>query len=228
MTSHRRRSSLPFATLGLIACASVIAACSSVNQGLESAGQDFASLIADDSGPSLAPAPLPRYAGGQRFSYSDGRVERVVSSNGKQVTWKGAGGERFTTDRNFVVPKLSSSLASTQHSVINGAGGLWPLAVGKADRMRIGRSSTAADGSVNAKAARNYNCRVSNTAKVSVPAGSFDTYRVQCTRFSGSGKRLVETRVWHYAPAIGHYVRYEEIDRKTGIRKSVDLVDFAG
>lgn len=227
MVTNRRCFAVPMKALGLLAGCVALAACTSMNDGVTRAGQDFTALIADDGGPVMAPAPLPRYRSGQSFSFSDGRVQRVVSADGREVAWQGPQEERFTTDRNFVVPKLSSSLAGTQRSVIKGAEGLWPLAIGKSDRMRIGRTSADAAGGQIAKAARSYNCRVSNTERLSVPAGSFDTYRVQCTRFSSSGKRLVETRVWHYAPALGHYVRYEEIDRKTGIRNRIDLVDFS-
>ncbi len=228
MITNRRRFAVSLKAIGLVAGCAALAACASMNQGVKGAGQDFTALIAEDGGPEMAPAALPRYRSGQSFSFSDGRVHRVVAADGKQVSWQGPQGESFTTDRSFVVPKLSSSLAGSKHSIINGAEGLWPLAVGKSDRMRIARSSVDAAGGQISKAARSYNCRVSNTERLSVPAGSFDTYRVQCTRFSSSGKRLVETRVWHYAPEVGHFVRYEEIDRKTGVRNAIDLVGFAG
>ena len=209
----------------LLAAPLLLAACANV---VEQAGEQMTSLIADSDGPSLPPAAKPSYRSGQRFTYSDGRVMQVLSSQGDEVVWRGTDGGSYRADRNFVVPRLSSSSSSYQRAVVNDADALWPLQVGKGDRLRVVRSSLAADGSRTVSPARTYNCRVSGTERLSVPAGSFDTFRVQCARYSSSGKRLIETKVWHYAPSLGHVVRYETIERKSGRRDIAELVSSSG
>ncbi len=219
----RRRA--PFFSGLLLAAPLLLAACGGL---VEQAGEQMTLLIADSDGPPLPPATKPSYRSGQRFTYSDGRIMQVVSSQGNEVVWRNADGNSYRTDRNFVVPRLASSNANYQRAVVNDADALWPLQVGKGDRLRVVRSSIAPDGSRQVSPARTYNCRVSGTERLSVPAGSFDTFRVQCARYSSSGKRLIETKVWHYAPSLGHVVRYETIERKSGRRDIAELVSSSG
>ncbi|GAB5469659.1 MAG: hypothetical protein Kilf2KO_26890 [Rhodospirillales bacterium] len=201
----------------------MLAACSDFER---QAGQQLSALSTSSADPVMAPAPLPSYRPGQSFRFSDGQSLRVVSSDAGRVVWRDQDGGQRVTARNFVVPTLEA--AGMERAVVNDAGGLWPLQVGKSDRMRIARTKVEPNGVRVSQGARNYNCRVSNTERITVAAGSYETYRVQCNRFSNSGKRLVETRVWHYAPAVGHFVRRDDIDRKTGWRERVELVGLSG
>ncbi len=225
MHSDTTRRRLFLRTAALLAAPLLLAACGNV---IERAGEGMTAMIADSDGPPMAPAAKPSYRSGQRFTYSDGQVMQVVSSRGEEVVWRGADGTRHRTDRNFVVPRLSSSGDSYERAVVNDADALWPLQVGKGDRLRVVRTQIASDGSRKTQPARTYNCRVSGTERLSVPAGTYDTYRVQCARYSGSGKRLIETKVWHYAPSLGHVVRYETIERKSGRREIAELTSSSG
>ncbi|MEO1194006.1 MAG: hypothetical protein AAFY02_19775 [Pseudomonadota bacterium] len=216
-----RRPLLP--ALALAAAPFLLAACSTVER---EAGQQLASLSSSPGDPVMAPASMPFYQPGQTFTFDDGQRDQVIGIEGMRVIWRDEQSRQEVTTRNFVEPVLERG--SRQRAVVNDASGLWPLQVGKSDRMRIARSRIEADGTRTNQTSRNYNCRVSNTEMVMVPAGEFETYRVQCNRFSNSGKRLVETQVWYYAPEVGHYVKWEEIDRKTGNRNGRSLISYSG
>ena len=53
-----------------------------------------------------------------------------------------------------------------------------------------------------------------------VPAGRFASYPITCDRPT-RGRSGIPTRTyrWYYAPAVGHYVRYEEYRRPRGAKR---------
>ena len=159
-------------------------------------------------GIALAPATLPRYAVGERFHYSDGRVEQVLGLDGDRVLWRRVGGSDFAGDRDFTLPRAAwVSRGKTVRDVVEGAPpSLWPLQVGKDTRLSVRRTITDTDGQ-SQSSSRDWRCRVADTVLIKVRIGSFEAYEIRCVRYAGN--RPVEVRIWHYAPEIAHYMRYE-------------------
>ena len=62
-----------------------------------------------------------------------------------------------------------------------------------------------------------WSCETTGTKHVRVLAGEFDTYQVDCKRYSTSG-RWWQNRTWYYAPSIGTYVLRRDFYKKSGER----------
>ena len=159
-------------------------------------------------GIALAPAPLPRYAAGERFHYSDGRIEQVLALDGNRVFWRRVGGSDFTGGRDFTLPRSAWVWrGKTGSDVLEGAPpSLWPLQVGKATRLSVRRTVTDTDGQ-SQSSLRDWRCHVADTVLTKVRSGTFEAYEVRCVRYADNNP--VEVRIWHYAPEVAHYVRYE-------------------
>lgn len=165
----------------------------------------------------LAPAPLPRYRVGQRFTFSDGSTQTVAAVEPGRVTWRDNKGRRSKRALSFV----EHWATARNMRIVEGTGALWPLEVGRFDRFRVQRTGKTAR-----KRIQEHACLVMGSERITVAAGTFDAFRVECKRYSR--KRIAERRIWHYAPAINHYVRFERITRKGGRREYRELVAKSG
>ena len=86
---------------------------------------------------------------------------------------------------------------------------LFPLEVGNvAQIVHAGRDTTYPQGW-----RTNRRCAVEAEETITVPAGSFDTFRIRCIQGENLGNPT-RTRVYHYSPELGYYVRY--YSRKRG------------
>lgn len=165
----------------------------------------------------LAPAPLPRYRVGQRFTFSDGSTQTVAAVEPGRVTWRDNKGRRSKRALSFV----EHWATARNMRIVEGTSALWPLEVGRFDRFRVQRTGKTAR-----KRIQEHACLVMGSERITVAAGTFDAFRVECKRYSR--KRIAERRIWHYAPAINHYVRFERITRKGGRREYRELVAKSG
>lgn len=73
---------------------------------------------------------------------------------------------------------------------------------------------------------RNFDCFVERAETVTVPAGSFDTFRIACRRYNSRSTRLVETLTLHYAPEVGHSVRRETEHHHSGKRRVIEMESY--
>ena len=171
----------------------------------------------------LAPAPLPRYRVGQQFTFSDGTRETVTAVENGAVVWRiGKNGNKKIRSHSF----LDSWAPMRRLRVVDRPTGIWPLEVGSFDRMRTQGSKRSQDGTQQPARIRDHACQVMGSERITVSAGTFDAYRIECKRYGR--KRMVERRVWHFAPSIDHYVRYDRITRKGGRQEYRELVSSAG
>ncbi|MBE9553491.1 MAG: peptidoglycan-binding protein [Proteobacteria bacterium] len=157
---------------------------------------------------------LPLYDAGDAYVWSNGQVETVVRVAGNKLFWRTSSGQRYTADRNFLIPP--SSWAG-------------PSGSGEADARLEGRTSwplqaesplefeVAGDGSL-----EKWRCRTAGTRRVTVPAGQFEVVALACERNSGPVGEWVR-RVWLYAPEVRHYVARTDI-MADGSRDSIELV----
>ena len=164
-------------------------------------------------GPDLAAASLPVYEKGTTYVYSDGSWERVVDVSAEAVTWENSQGRVSTGPPDFTYKQTSWELRDRQgvrefaprkDVLAAPPTNLWPLRVGNV-AGHTERGSWRETGGPEKTYRTDWSCAVAVTERVSVMAGEFDTYRIDCAR--KSGRRIWELKSWHYAPAVGHYVR---------------------
>lgn len=157
------------------------------------------------AGPSLPPAPLPRFTVGDRVSWSNGNTETVVAVDGEKVTWEDQNGNSFTGYRNVTLPSLRWSYpnnrAVTEMDVPPTQ--LWPLEVGKRAHFTVVQTQTLYT-SENTYSME-WECGVDGTERVTVALGSFDAFRLRCARY-WRGSNVGEV-YWSYAPALGRVVK---------------------
>lgn len=169
----------------------------------------------------LDPAPRPRYRVGQRFTFSDGSTQTVAAMEGDAVVWRNHKGRRIKS-HSF----LDGWASARRLRVVERPAAIWPLKVGSFDRLRVQGSKRQDDGTRKPLRVREHACQVMGSERITVAAGTFDAYRVECKRYGN--KRMAERRIWHFAPAIGHYVRYERLTRKGGRQEYRELVGRSG
>ena len=177
---------------------------------------------------AIDPAALPRYAPGDRFDFTGGRTEQVRAVGKGRVTWDLSGKQTYVTDGNFALPRLEWRRAKDrgESTVTKRSGSLWPLESGARARYTVVSERTRTGSGETRRRDRIYHCTVERTERVSVPAGTFDAFRVECLRYNRSNTRIVLQRIWHYAPEVGHYVRREIVNKSAGTRKVAELVSY--
>ena len=160
-------------------------------------------------------ASLPDYVPGEYFVYDDGTSSLVTAVSDGQVTWKHHNGATSKGYPNFIIPDLTWDSANRSSIGQTSAPPdlLWPLAPGKRGEFTFDQTITTKDGSPPDQIARRWTCAVEGTARVSVPAGQFDTVVMACSRYSTSSGSWRATRRFYYAPEIGHYVIREDRHR---------------
>ena len=157
--------------------------------------------------------PLPIYESGTVYIYQDGRVERVTAVSSGKVRWRRNDGTSFTADRNFLLPWTYWETGTRRGKVLlwkSRDGELWPGSAGQ--KMSYEATVTVMNRAGQGRpknSTEQWTCTNRGHERLRVIAGTFDTIRFVCVHLIGDKKRAA-TRVWHYAPRIRHYVRFEE------------------
>ena len=150
----------------------------------------------------LPPAPQPIYAPGYTYVYNqDGELvqEQVVSVSPDRVVWTNDKGLIWTTSTNIVTPPISWSsdaeLGRGRQTIIGNPHLLFPLQEGKQVAFGVrGNSENVPTGW------RDENkCAVIGQTDVTVSAGQFTTFRIDCQR-----RDFVASLF--YAPIVQHFV----------------------
>lgn len=165
------------------------------------------------TGPVMAPAPLPRYTVGESFTYNDNRTDTVISVKDDLVTWRTERGDIINQFNNFLVPSISWR-TRTRRSVATITGTpekLWPLKVGNNQRFNIVQTITRTNAPSIQELSRTWHCAVEGTKTITVPAGTFNTFRIACYRYLLDSRSWRQTRTYYFAPVIGHYVARDDI-----------------
>jgi hypothetical protein len=188
--------------------------------------------------PAAEFVPLPSYQPGMTFLYSNGRWETVEAVEAHRVTWRNHRGYISAGSPDFTYRRQQWQTRTRQGTRQIRArrdwfgeadpNSLWPLAVGnKARFIETGRWQDQEGRWRTYKA--QWRAEVVGRERLRVMAGEFDTWKIVAYRFSSGTaytrrSRPREKRTWHYAPAVGHYVRFTKdyLGRKPSRR--VDLV----
>lgn len=159
-------------------------------------------------GPAMKPAPLPTFLPGDKYYYTNGARDQVVTVNGDVVNVLSRSNRKTANFRNFILPSPYAEGKTKEYFKDSSAPTdvMWPLAVGQSARFSTqGRSVTKATG-YETGYRQKWSCKVTGTARTRVIAGEFDTYVVECTRRSATSNKWWQTRTWYYAPILGTYV----------------------
>lgn len=156
---------------------------------------------------AAASAQLPDYQVGDAFVFSDGRVEQVRRIEGDTVLWSGLGKNRYWRSRNPITPILAWKVAEAEgkRTVSAAADDLWPLAPGKSVRFRA--VTEIRKGRKTRRSVAFWKCATGVAGTVTVPAGTFEAWPIQCDRYSSASMRLAERVSWDWSTELGHYVR---------------------
>lgn len=176
-------------------------------------------------GTSARAVELPSYRAGDTFIFSDGRVETALRTDGRDVIWRSGNGSRFTRPRNFVIPAVQWETSRTRgRRVVRGDHDkLWPLGERRSTRFRT-IAEVRSESEPLRRIAELWNCRPEGTERLALKAGTFETRKITCDRYSPANMRVQRRVIWFYSAEIGHYVRRETIEFGNGRRSSIDLV----
>ena len=175
---------------------------------------------------ALPPARLPALQPGATFVFRKGNGEeitsRVVAVDGSDVTWQADNGWTWT-GKAFYWPVQSwqGEGAGGSQEISGDPAALFPLMVGERVAYRYQGRSRAEQSGWSGQG----RCNVAAAEQITVPAGTFDTYKVVCEQ----GEDLsapYRTRTWWYAPEIGHYVATLHQTRDGGINELERLVSY--
>lgn len=167
--------------------------------------------------PQLPPAELPTYHPGDKFYYSNGARDQVVRVDGEMVDMISRSGRKRTYFRNFALPTpyiegVAKEYFKTTNTRTNA---LWPLQPENKARFTTNGRSVSKDSGRTNEYIQKWSCAVNGTERIRVLAGEFDTFRVECKRYSISG-RWWENTTWYYAPEVGSYVMRRKFHKKRG------------
>jgi hypothetical protein len=174
----------------------------------------------------LAPARVPVLEPGSSFVFrrGDGEeiVSRVVAVDGEDVTWEADDGWTWTGKAPFwPVERWQGESSEGSQEIRGDVSALYPLAIGEAAAYRYsGRSTQQPAGWSGAG-----RCSVAAAERITVPAGTFDTFKIVCEQ----GEDLSDpyrVRTWWYAPAIGHHVATLHRTRDGAIDQLEQLVRY--
>lgn len=171
-------------------------------------------------------APLPLYEVGSTYVYSDGRVETVVGIKGDLVRWQRPDGTRFSAHRNFLTGPTywQTGRERGTKALDPPPARLWPRVAGAAVAYSADIQVQLRDASASlSRWQEDWRCIYDGTEALVVAAGPFQTLRFTCLRDATEGRPALE-RIWHYAPAVRHYVRLMEKTPDDGQQREVELV----
>jgi len=168
----------------------------------------------------LPPAPVPDYAVGDEFLFSVDPIEdlhKAVSVDAKSVTFESRIFGTITQPKAFSNPVTWTGggfAASYQVWLERDLSGLFPLEVGKAVSSR-GTGNFGGN-----QLAVTFGCTVLRQESITVRAGTFDAFVVDCQMSHDRGG--FRTIYW-YSPDVGHFVgadrggRFHELVRFTRV-----------
>ena len=170
--------------------------------------------LSDDSVDSnrLMIADLPSYFPGEFFVYDSGLSMIVTDNSNGTISWKYGNGAVSSGYRNFLVPQLSWEGDSSKGTRVTEASQdlLWPLIIGNSAQLVTTQTSVDKANGFTEETKRKWECSVSGTEKVSVPAGNFDAYRIVCNRYAIDSNSWRGRHTYYFSPDIRHYVRLDK------------------
>lgn len=177
----------------------------------------------------------PTYQVGTKFVYSDGSWERVVAVGPESVEWVNNKGHQYKSVSDFTYKRFqqkkktrntSRTFVHTSYLFTAPTTSLWPLVEGNETRFEEFTQKESKDG---LKESDNFwRCSVKGTEQLLVTAGTFDTWKITCARYSNRWKypsaKSREYKTWYYSPLLEHWVRQVRDFTNRKPTKTKDLV----
>jgi hypothetical protein len=202
----------------MIGAALVIGAC-------QSPAPTPAALRPTPAAATLAPGRLvvPEPGSTYLFRKRDGGevASRVVAVEGDDVTWQSDDGWTWTNKAFYwPVERWQGDSVVGSQEVSGDFEALLPLLIGERAAYRYqGRRQDGQGWSGQGR------CDVAAAEQITVPAGTFDTYKVVCEQ-GEDPKQPYHGRTWWYAPAVGHYVAVLRQTRDGRLNELEELVSY--
>lgn len=182
-----------------VVCSFALTACGQLPVLNSGKGADAGNAIAEGT---RMPVPGDSFT----FDNPDMSLKVVTVADGK-VAWESSNGETQISMANPVMPALewnSPTRGRGKRLITDIKGSLFPLAKGNTLTFK----TTVNTDKPPYAWEFDWKCRTEGEEQTTVPAGSFDTWRIVCGR---NGK---DELVFFYAPTIGHYARMIALPRE--------------
>ena len=161
----------------------------------------------------LAPAELGVYPAGTKWEGVGLGGEKVtttlVATDGDVLEFESSNGCKWSENAGIFVPSLSWSNCeggSGTQSIASTEGNIWPLKVGNTQSWTLtGKDSSGDTWSTTRK------CLVKSAERVTVPAGEFNSYRVECSD-------TWATMTFFYSPQLKDNLYYQRVHKKRGLQ----------
>ena len=168
----------------------------------------------------LAPAEAKRFDVGDTWVYNvngDPETSKITAVDGDVIS-----GINETTGCEYTFyhaaygpgPSWKNCGGSTGTQQATRTGSIFPLTVGATESWAVKGSNTKGDSWETTRS-----CEVKGTARVTVPAGSFDTYHIMC-------QDDWRVREWWYAPELGFSAISRNRHKQRAETTTRELVSF--
>jgi surface antigen len=173
------------------------------------------------------PVPPPHLAVGDTFAFDDGRMERVTALSAGTVQWHGQDDFAYTTFVDVLAPRIAwhGGTVRGERRFAASPTSIFPLSAGRVVVFDAERRLADSGTGVATTVAETWSCRTNGTARIATPAGTFDTFRVDCT-LTTQPLTPALTRSFYYAPAVNYFVRRDD-ETENGTVTSISLTGFA-
>lgn len=187
----------------VVAVSALLAACQQTSQ--TSREQSRPQIVQEAAvAAALPPMPEPDFeVGYTRVSVKDGTTERrntLIAQNAETRTWRSNTGCSWTSPRPGFAPSTNWSgcpnADGTNAVTPINASNIYPLSVGKRWSYRLSGKNV-----VGFSWEGERRCEVEGQARVTVPKGAYDTYKVVCDD-------PWSVRTWYLAPEVGDAVLF--------------------
>lgn len=160
----------------------------------------------------------PHYQVGDTFIFDNNRVEQLQQVEGDQLAWNNHNGSTSWRSRHFFIPllRLGNSKRYSQRTIVGNPHLLWPLQAGKQQYFQVWSKLHDETKAEPQYQLHFWQCHVLKTSTISVPAGRFVSYPIECDRYSPNTMEPLLRIRWYYAPAVGHYIKRHSHNLLTG------------
>lgn len=159
-------------------------------------------------------APIPDFRAGDSFTFDNGVTHKVVRQAGNRVDWAIGDKFHYSTSRNILYPWISwSTDKSEARGKVADPQALWPLQVGVKDRLNLANEYYKTKGGEPLKYTDARNCEVLNLVSITVPAGTYDAFKIQCYKsvVYEASRSSTGVNIYYYSPEVGYFVKEIEL-----------------
>ena len=202
----------------LVGTSILLSGCGGLGDMMDGGDSDSAELKRDFT-PEQILQP-PRFQVGDRFRFDNQDMTwQVVNISDQTINWQSDTGEQQITTTNPLLPAIewnSRARGKGKRLISNKTGQFFPL---KAGQQVMFKTTVNTDKPPYAWEF-DWNCAIAGEEKIQIALGTFDTFRVECSR------QEPEKWIFYYAPRIGYYVKMEATGLKNGATSSRTLMGY--